>query len=61
MNARVRRRRALVLLSLALASGGLAASEVGGRVRDVEARVGAPVPVLVASRELDGGRGDPEG
>ena len=46
----------LVLLSLALACGGLAASEVGSRVREVEARVGAPVPVLVAARELDAGR-----
>ncbi len=56
MSARTRRRRAAVLLSLALACGGLAASEVGSRVRDVEARVGAPVPVLVAARELDAGR-----
>lgn len=40
------------MLSLALACGGLAASEVGGRVRDVERRVGAPVPVLVAARDL---------
>lgn len=56
MSARTRRRRAVVLLALALACGGLAASEVGGRVREVEARVGAPVPVLVAARELPGGR-----
>jgi pilus assembly protein CpaB len=56
MNTRVRRRRAGVLLSLALACGGLAASEVSSRVRDVEARVGAPVPVLVAARELEAGR-----
>ena len=52
----MRRRRAAVLLSLALACGGLAASEVSSRVRDVEARVGAPVPVLVAARELEAGR-----
>ena len=56
MSTRTRRRRAAVLLSLALACGGLAASEVGSKVRDVEARVGAPVPVLVAARELDAGR-----
>lgn len=56
MTARTRRRRAAVLLSLALACGGLAASEVGSRVREVEARVGAPVPVLVAARELEAGR-----
>ena len=47
-----------MLLSLALACGGLAASEVGSRVRDVEARVGAPVPVLVAARELEAGPRD---
>jgi len=56
MTARVRRRRAVVMLCLALACGGLAASEVSSRVRDVEARVGAPVPVLVTARELDGRR-----
>lgn len=52
MSTRARRRRALVMLSLALCCGGLAASEVGGRVRDVERRVGAPVPILVAARDL---------
>lgn len=45
-----------MLLALALACGGLAASEVGSRVREVEARVGAPVPVLVAAREVEPGR-----
>ena len=48
----VRRRRALVLLALALACGGLAASQVRQTVRDVEARTGAPVPVLVARESL---------
>lgn len=48
MNVRTRRRRALLMLSLALAAGGLAASQVRGKVREVEARVGAPVPVVVA-------------
>ena len=47
-----RRRRAFLMLALALACGGLAASEVGGRVRDVERQVGAPVPVVVAARDL---------
>ena len=51
---RVRRRRGLLLLSLALASGGLAASEVGRKVSDVEARVGAPVPVVVAREDIPG-------
>ncbi len=48
----MRRRRAFLLLSLALACGGLAASEVGSRVREVEAAVGPPVPVLVAARDV---------
>ena len=47
-----RRRRALILLSLALASGGLAASRVSDTVERVEARVGHPVPVLVARHDL---------
>jgi pilus assembly protein CpaB len=47
-----RRRRAAVLLALALASGGLAASQVRDRERSVEARVGPLVPVLVATRDL---------
>jgi pilus assembly protein CpaB len=47
-----RRRRAAVLLALALASGGLAASQVRQRERSVEARVGPLVPVLVAKRDL---------
>ena len=42
------------MLSLALACGGLAASQVGGRVAEVERRVGAPVPVVVAARDLPG-------
>jgi pilus assembly protein CpaB len=51
-----RRRRAALLMSLALACGGLAASEVSGRVREVEARVGGQVPVVVAARDLQPGR-----
>jgi pilus assembly protein CpaB len=47
-----RRRRGLLLLSLALASGGLAASQVAQRQRQVEERVGPLVPVLVAARDL---------
>lgn len=52
MTRATRRRRAGLLLALALACGGLAASEVNGLVRDVEGRVGAPVPVLVAARDI---------
>lgn len=47
-----RRRRALILLSLALASGGLAASRVNDTVERVEARVGRPLPVVVARHSL---------
>jgi pilus assembly protein CpaB len=47
-----RRRRGVLLLALALASGGFAASQVSSRVRSVEAQVGPPVPVLVAARDL---------
>ena len=51
-----RRRRALLLLSLALACGGLAASAVRDRVEEVEARVGTPLPVVVAAHDLPPGR-----
>jgi pilus assembly protein CpaB len=51
-----RRRRGALLLSLALACGGLAASQVSGRVREVEGRVGRPVPVIVAAHGLEAGR-----
>jgi pilus assembly protein CpaB len=44
-----RRRRAVVLLSLATACGGLAASQVSTRASEVEAQVGALVPVLVTT------------
>jgi pilus assembly protein CpaB len=50
-----RRRRGLLLLSLALVCGGLAASQVSGRVHAVDRRVGRPVPVLVAARPVEQG------
>jgi pilus assembly protein CpaB len=50
---RPRRRRGLLLLSLAVASGGLAASQVRDRERSVDARVGPLVPVVVAQRDID--------
>jgi pilus assembly protein CpaB len=49
---RKRRRRALVLLSLALACGGLAASQVRDRLHAVERQVGPLMPVVVAKRDL---------
>jgi pilus assembly protein CpaB len=49
---RPRRRRGLLLLCLALASGGLAASQVRERERSVDAKVGPLVPVVVASRDI---------
>ena len=48
----MRRRRAVLLLSASLVCGGLAASQVAGRMRAVEASVGAPVDVLVTAREV---------
>jgi pilus assembly protein CpaB len=50
-----RRRRGLLLLSVALACGGLAASQVHERERSVAAQVGPVVPVLVAARDLEAG------
>jgi len=50
MNAR--RRRGLLLLALALACGGLAASQVRERERRVDAKVGPLVSVVVAARDL---------
>ena len=47
------RRRGGLLLCLALACGGLAASDVQDRARRVEAQVGPLVPVVVARRDLD--------
>jgi pilus assembly protein CpaB len=49
---RPRRRRGLLLLSLAVASGGLAASQVRERERSVDAKVGPLVPVVVAARDV---------
>jgi pilus assembly protein CpaB len=46
------RRRGVVLVSLSLACGGLAASHVHGLEHDVEARVGAEVPVVVTARDV---------
>lgn len=50
-----RRRRALILLSLALACGGLAASEVSSRASAVEHEVGPLVPVVAARQDLASG------
>ena len=55
------RRRGVLLLSLALACGGLAASQVRELERDVEARVGAPLPVVVATRDLEADVAIPRG
>ena len=52
---KARRRRGLLLLCVALACGGLAASQVAERERSVEERVGPLVPVVVAARDLDSG------
>ncbi|HEX8054374.1 MAG TPA: Flp pilus assembly protein CpaB [Thermoleophilaceae bacterium] len=52
MTRSARRRRGALLLALALASGGLASSRVERRERGIEARVGEPVPVVVAAADL---------
>ncbi|HLM10038.1 MAG TPA: Flp pilus assembly protein CpaB [Thermoleophilaceae bacterium] len=48
-----RRRRGLLLLAIALATGGLAASRVRERERRVEERVGPLVGVLVAAHNIE--------
>lgn len=50
-----RRRKGILLVSLALASGGLAASEVSSRTRAVEERVGPLVPVVAAREAIEPG------
>jgi pilus assembly protein CpaB len=50
-----RRRRGVLLISLALAAGGLAASEVSSRTRAVEERVGPLVPVVAARNAIEPG------
>lgn len=56
MTGGARRRRAALLLSLALATGGLSASEVQSRIEAVEQRTGASVAVVVAREDLPAGR-----
>jgi pilus assembly protein CpaB len=50
-----RRRRAVVLLGLALVLGGLAASDVSRREAALERRLGPIVPAVVARRDLEAG------
>jgi pilus assembly protein CpaB len=51
-----RRRRAALLLGLALVLGALAAGDVGRRERALESGLGPSVPVVVARRALEPGR-----
>jgi pilus assembly protein CpaB len=51
-----RRRRGALLIALALAAGGLASSRVERREQGIEARVGPPVPVVVATADLRQGQ-----
>jgi pilus assembly protein CpaB len=51
-----RRRRALLLAGLALALGGVAASDVAGREAKLRRESGPPVAVVVARRPLPAGR-----
>lgn len=50
-----RRRRAVLLAGLALLLGALAAADVAGREAALTARIGAPVPVVVAAQDLPRG------
>jgi len=50
-----RRRRGAVLLALAIACGGMAASEVQSRASRLELRIGPMVPVVVARADLPAG------
>src|SRR5205823_11797923 len=50
-----RRRRGAVLLALAIACGGMAASEVQSRESRLELRIGPMVPVVVARADLPAG------
>ena len=50
-----RRRRGLLLISIALASGGLAASQVHEREQSAARELGPALPVLVAARDLPAG------
>jgi pilus assembly protein CpaB len=52
---KARRRRAAILLSLALACGGLAASKVSSRASAVEREVGPLVPVVAARADVASG------
>ena len=47
-----RRRRAALLLSLALGAGGIAASRVSSRAAEIEAQIGPLVPVVVARADI---------
>jgi pilus assembly protein CpaB len=49
------RRRGTLLVLLAVVCGGMAASHVHGLERDVQAQVGAEVPVVIAARNVAGG------
>jgi pilus assembly protein CpaB len=50
-----KRRRGALMLSLALASGGLAASQVRSRTAAVEQQVGTPVTVVTAKQAIEPG------
>jgi pilus assembly protein CpaB len=52
VSGRTRRRRALVLLAVALACGALATAEVSRRAAETEQQIGEPVPVVVAARAI---------
>jgi pilus assembly protein CpaB len=50
-----RRRRGIALAVVALGCGALAAAAVNDTVEEVESRTGAPVPIVVAARDIPAG------
>jgi pilus assembly protein CpaB len=50
-----RRRRAVLLLALAFAAGGIAASRVHGRATEIEQQIGPLVPVVAAHQDIAAG------
>jgi pilus assembly protein CpaB len=47
-----RGRRAVLLAGVSTLLGGLAASQVAGREAEIERKIGSPVPVVVAARDI---------
>lgn len=55
MTVRSRRRRAAILIALAIACGGIAASRVHNRASELDRRLGPLVPIVVAREDIPSG------